>query len=172
MRFEERRDAMLLRHDEARERMEARHEELRTRWEERQAKLSDRRKQNIQNHIERIIDRMEAAVERLRSLAAKIEDRITRLESEGADVAALRVLLAEATSSIDSADVILETVAAELRAAPETDNPAQAMGNARTVLEDVKTALREAHAALVEIVVELKKGQLMQNGENGADDSE
>jgi hypothetical protein len=29
------------------------------------------------------------------------------------------------------------------------------------LLESVKTALREAHAALVEVVVEMKKGQLI-----------
>lgn len=160
-RFEDRRAAMLQQHEEAREHMEARHEELRQRWEERKAQLSERRKENIKNHIERIIKRMEQAVERLEKLADKIGDRLSKLEQEGADVAALKVFLEEARAANARANSLLEAAAGELRAAPDAANPADAIGNARAKLEDVKTALREAHAALVEVVVEIKKGQLM-----------
>ena len=160
-RFEERKVGMQQRHEEARERMETRHEELRTQWEDRKAQLSERHKQNIKNHIERIVQRMEAAVERLTKLADKIEARLSRLEEEGADVASLRLFLEEARSAISRADATLDTAALELRSAPDTDNPAEVIGNARIVLQDVKMALREAHAALVEVVVEIKKGQLI-----------
>src|SRR3989344_7177765 len=168
--MEERRADMLRRQAEALERMETRHEELRQRWEERKAQLSERRKQNIKNHVERIIQRTEQAIDRLGNMANKIEDRMIRLQEEGAEVTALRALLKEARSNISRADVALDTAAAELRVAPDADNPADALGNARTLLEGIKTALREAHAALVEIVVEIKKGQLIPN--DNEDDSE
>ena len=169
-RFEERRADMLRRQAEALERMETRHEELRQRWEERKAQLSERRKQNIKNHVERIIQRTEQVIDRLGNMANKIEDRMTRLQEEGAEVTALRALLEEARSNISRADAALDTAAAELRVAPDADNPVDALGNARILLEGVKTALREAHAALVEIVVEIKKGQLIPN--DNEDDSE
>jgi len=168
--MEERRADMLRRQAEALERMETRHEELRQRWEERKAQLSERRKQNIKNHVERIIQRTEQVIDRLGNMANKIEDRMTRLQEEGAEVTALRLLLEEARSGISRADVALDTAAAELRVAPDADNPVDALGNARILLEGVKTALREAHAALVEIVVEIKKGQLIPN--DNEDDSE
>jgi len=171
-RFEERRTDMLEHQAEMRDRMEARHEELSQRWEDRQAKLSDRRKQNIKNHIERIIQRMERAVERLGRLVNKIEDRLSHLEEEGADITALKLLLEEAHVSIDYADAVLETATVELRAAPDTDNPADAFGTARVILEDVKAALREAHAALVEVVVEIKKGQLIPNDQDDSNDED
>src|SRR3989344_1409696 len=168
--MEERRADMLRRQAEALERMETRHEELRQRWEERKAQLSERRKQNIKNHVERIIQRTEQVIDGWGNRANKIEVRMPRRQEEGAEVTALRLLLEEARSGISRADVALDTAAAELRVAPDTDNPVDALGNARTLLEGIKIALREAHAALVEIVVEIKKGQLIPN--DNEDDSE
>lgn len=160
-RFEERRAGMLQRQEESRKHMETWHEELRQRWEDHKAQLSERRKQNIKNHIERIIQRMKQAVERLEDMANKIEGRLSRLQEEGADVASLQLLLEEARSAISRANASLDTAAVDLRTAPDADNPADALGKARALLENVKTTLKEAHAALVEIVVEMKKGQLM-----------
>lgn len=160
-RFEERRAGMLQRQEESRKHMETRHEELRQRWEDHKAQLSERRKQNIKNHVERIIQRMKQAVERLEDMANKIEGRLSRLQEEGADVAPLQLLLKEARSAISRANASLDTAAVELRAAPDANNSADALGKARALLENVKITLKEAHAALVEIVVEMKKGQLI-----------
>ncbi|OGZ45176.1 MAG: hypothetical protein A3J54_03565 [Candidatus Ryanbacteria bacterium RIFCSPHIGHO2_02_FULL_45_13b] len=160
-RFQERRDAVLIRQEEARESMKVRHGRLSQEWQDRHANLSERRKQNIKNHTERIIQRMEQAVERLGGMADKIEDRLSRLEDTGVDVTTLISILQEARSAIARADTTLDAAVAELRAAPDAGNPADALGKARALLEDVKAALREAHVALVEIVVEIKKGQLV-----------
>lgn len=170
-RFEDRRAAILQQHEEVWEHREARYIELRQRWEERKAQLSERRKENIKNHIERIIKRMEQAVERMGKLVDRIEKHLSLLEQESVDVAALKVFLGEARAAISRADSLLDTAAGELRAAPDAANPADAIGNAHAKLEDVKMALREAHAVFVEVVVEIKKGQLMPT-ENKSDTAE
>lgn len=167
-RFEARRDDILIRQEEARDSLKVRHQELSQQWHDRKANLSERRKQNIKSHIERIIERMNQAVDRLTDMADKIEYRVSRAEEHtGANADTLRSLLQEARSAIARADTMLDTVAVELRAAPDTANPADALGKAREELEQVKAALREAHAALVEIVVEMKKGQRTSSYTNG-----
>lgn len=155
-RFEERRTQMQQRHEEMRQRIEARHEELRERWEARKVKLSEMRKQIIKNHIERIIKRMKATVDRLTRLADKVDERIGIIASDGADVSNATSLMTDARGAIARAQTELNEATAGLRAAPETDNPAEGIGNARARFENVKAALREAHAALVEVIKSLK----------------
>ncbi|TSC78740.1 MAG: hypothetical protein G01um101429_696 [Parcubacteria group bacterium Gr01-1014_29] len=160
-RFNEMKQNVHEQRDEAKENIQQRHEVLRERWEARKAQLSEHRKEQMQKHIERIVGRMQSAVGRLTRLADRIDERVSRIAAEGADVSGITPLMTEARDTIVKTKTKLDEAAADLRSAPEADNPAEAIGNARARMEDVKAALREAHAALVEVVVEIKKGQLM-----------
>lgn len=155
-RFEEKRQELQRHRDEMRQQLETRRDELRERWEARKAKLSEMRKQIIKNHIERIIKRMKATVDRLTRLADKVDERIGIIASDGADVSNATSLMTDARGAIARAQTELNEATAGLRAAPETDNPAEGIGNARARFENVKAALREAHAALVEVIKSLK----------------
>lgn len=156
MRMEERREEFRSRADEMKQRIKDRRETLRAQWEEKKAALSKRRKQNIKQHMERVTQRMQAALDRLELLAEKIAIRITLLKERGADAGDLETSLADAKNLITQGQSALDAASAALRTSPDAENPADAIGSARVQFEDVKTKIREAHAALVDVVTSLK----------------
>ncbi len=155
-RMEEHRDMLRSRAEEAKQRVMDRRDDLRMRWEERKAKLSERRKQIIKNYIEHIIQRMRSAIGRLDAVADKLVERIAILSDGGADMTDANANLEDARTAIARAETLLQGAADSLRLAPDAENPADAIGAVRSKFEDIKAAIREAHAALVEITTSLK----------------
>lgn len=133
-----------------------RKEEAQKRWEERKAKLSEKHKEIIARHVDQMTKRTQAAIDRLDKLADKIGNRIATLAAAGVDISTQKANLDHARAAIVDAQAALDSATAALAAAPQTDNPGEAYGQARVIFEDVKVAIKEAHRLLVDTTASLK----------------
>lgn len=141
---------------EKRVELAARKEELKKKWEERKVKLAEKHKKIIKTHTERMIKSAQAMIDRLNTLADKTEDRIEIFAGQGADVTSSRAKLEVARAAIVDAQAALDTATVSLAAIAEAPNPGEALGEAKLVFEDVKAALKEARAALVDAIKSFK----------------
>lgn len=137
-------------------RLQERRAEIEQRWEERKVRLTDARKERIRTHIQKMVEHVKAVIARLASLADKVEVRITKLADEGIDVSVARGLLTTARTKIADAEAAFDRAKAVLEAGVNAENPGKAFEEARVIFAEVKTALREAHKALVDAIVSVK----------------
>ena len=120
-------------------------------------KIVDRINQFVQN----IITRYEAAINRLETLSARIDSRITKMEDKNIDVTIGKDLLAIARTKIETAKISTAGIAST------TDNMIFGTTTAavkenfqaiKTQIEKAKEDIKAAHAALVDVVSSLKPG--------------
>lgn len=126
--------------------------------EERRAALEERAKERIKAYGERIVRRLNAMVERLGKLADRMESRIEKLEAREFDLSVARGLLETARLEIANAQSAVDSVGAAVEAAVEAENPREAFGAVRELLNEAKDSVRLAHKALVEAIKEIKAG--------------
>jgi TolA-binding protein len=159
----------------ARERAEDRFEEMK---EEREAGLQARQEErteqrsevieklqaNFNRFNENLVQRFEAAVERLAKLASRIESRIAKMESQGSDMAEskkllsdARVKLSTASSSVASLVDGIETL--DLSQATSTQSFKGAFKVVKDLVGKAKSDLKAAHAALVDVIESMKPGR-------------
>lgn len=106
--------------------------------------------------VERAGKVMQATIERLEKLSARIESRIAKVKVEGGATAESEAALAAAKVHIGEAKAELKTfLAISLTSEQLSEN----VSTLRTAAAKVKVHLREAHAALVKSVVALKPGR-------------
>lgn len=121
-----------------------------------QARLNEQAKKRIEAYVHRMTLRFEATVERFRSIAERIADRIEKLSDErGADITEVARLLLIADDKItDAEQAILSmqtTIAAMLAADTEIS-----FADIRSEIKLTVAALKEAHRALRDTLVALK----------------
>ncbi|MBL7036894.1 hypothetical protein ISR94_03625 [Candidatus Microgenomates bacterium] len=129
-----------------------------TKREEVQVKLSASRRERIRSFSGKMVTRIEALIERLGNLIARMEARIVKInegESDinttqaASDIAEAKVLLASASTSLTDMSAAMDSVL-------ESDDPKNAFIEVRTILKDIKADLKEIHRLLVHSIGELK----------------
>lgn len=145
--------------------MEAKRETVRNEVEQRREEALSRIRERLHNFSSVIVLRYEAALNRLEILSERIASRIAKLEEAGIDVT-------EAQELLDIANLKIETAAASIAAistvdeiiASNTSTSTEAvredLNNLRDEMAQAKSDLKDAHAALIDVVVALKPGQL------------
>ncbi len=123
---------------------------------ERMEKLSGQRKEIIKRYAEMMFKRIEAAVERLKKLGNRIEERITILKGKGMNTAKAESLLASARIEITNTETHLGMAKTAAQGAIESGTPKEAFAAVRTHVEEARDAAKKAHRALVDSVVALK----------------
>lgn len=141
-----------------REGLEGRKEAIKQAVEEKREEIAEKVKERLAEHISKVIERHNAALTRLENVARRIESRITKMEAEGVDVAKSKELLATAKMKITEASVSIAAVK------PKADQVLA--GDIRTLYPELKDLisvakedLKEAHAALIDVIKNLKPGQ-------------
>lgn len=130
------------------------------------AGIAEREKERIIARAEHTGLLLDAMLERLIGLAARIEGRIAELAEEGVDTTAAEAELDEAYVAIDEAEAVIGSFKAELAASFEADAPRDALASVvHPAADAAKTALRAAHTALMEAAKALPKP----SAEAGAD---
>lgn len=155
--------------------IEKRKEELKTQINEKKDSIRnevDKKRENAVNQIkERLakfitntIERYEAAITRLEKLAQRIDSRIAKFEAEGVNVTKAKELMVIAKLKIETAKTSVSGInlQSELTAsstATTTVMIKKDFEGLRAQLEKAKTDIKAAHAALVDVVKNLKPGQ-------------
>jgi DNA repair exonuclease SbcCD ATPase subunit len=119
-------------------------------------RLSERRKEHIKQWWARVNRRLSAVIERLYKLADKIDGRLDRAEAAGKDVSEQRDDLTEARAKIDAAKQKLADATAEVESIIADGTPREAFAKLRELHKGVISSIREAHRALVAVLVSLR----------------
>lgn len=142
---------------------EAMHERLMQNKEalqERAAEVKDKVKARFseaaQKAVGNIVDKLNAAVERLTKVAAGAQAHIDTLQTAGADVSGSVELLAQANTDISSAQVKIDAVATALEAVASSDTPKTEMANVRTAVQAAAEAIRTARASLKAVLESIR----------------
>ncbi|MCW9054517.1 MAG: hypothetical protein OQJ98_00845 [Candidatus Pacebacteria bacterium] len=148
------------------EQIEERKSELRLQLEERRAELEEKKNERIARYLGYISRKMDAAIERLNTLADRILSRIEKLEEVGHEMTDARAVLDTARGEIAIAEEEMNSALEDAKTALEEDMTREAFGQVASTLAHAKESLRDAHKALVE-VIRLLHDTL---GETGEDD--
>jgi hypothetical protein len=142
--------------DKMRKTLDDRKEAIAEKKTEFKAHFDERRQENIKRLADVMFDRFDAAVDRLKKLADRIDSRLTKLASAGVDVSAYRTMLADARAKIDLA--IQANEAAELSAEEITvsDTPKDTFEKCKGLSQEVVRALKAAQQALVDVIAAIK----------------
>jgi len=138
--------------DERREKMEARKEEMREKMEERRSEMLERMSTQM-------ITKMKAAVERFTKLGDRVDSRIAKMKEKGIDtttavanMVVARAKIAAASTAIASAESSIAAAVAAIEETPTGDG----IKNVRSSLQVARTAIGEAHKALVASISSLR----------------
>lgn len=167
--------------EDAREHFEERRDEMKENIAERRAHFASTtalRKANLAEHVkefvlkraEHIASLLDAMIERLTKLSERIQARIDTLEERGVDVSDAKNALANAESKINEAETAVETLKEAVADALNSETPRESLKEVKPLGETTKTAIREAHTALVEAIKTLPNAQ--HEGESEENDSE
>lgn len=171
-------DSIRERLDEIKERAKEQKQNIREEAKEKKEELKDLRDEsrdkvyaNVKNKLSKflrtITKRFEAAIERLRKLAGRIESRIAKLESEGKNMTEAKGLLDTAKIKINlaaSSTAALKLEAQGLLASSTASTTASttlrtAFKDLQEEMKEVKNDIKEAHASLVDVIKSLKPGR-------------
>lgn len=123
---------------------------------ERQAALASFRQERVINLAANISNRMDAAVERLFDLVARLETRLQKLEQTGIDTSAAGSKLREASSTLAEAKTALSDIDALVYAATTSEQPRTKWQAVRERYTTVGSLIRTAHGELREAVALIK----------------
>jgi hypothetical protein len=119
--------------------------------EERKA---DKQRQNI-------LREYTVAFRNLTNLADRIESRITKMETNGLDMSASKILLTTAQADINIVKTDMQSFTDELSAQTSTSTRKTILSQLRSQNMKLLKDIRTAHAALVKVIVSLKPGEKM-----------
>lgn len=172
--FELRKKEIETKREALKEEIEKRREEMKKELEDRKenirGEVEKRREENLQKiqekaskFIKNVLERYEAAIERIEKLASRIETRITKMESDQIDVKKAKELMLIAKVKIETAKtsvagVKLDAELVSTSTATTTSAFKADFQKFRTQLENAKKDIKAAHAALVEVINNLKPG--------------
>lgn len=139
--------------EEVREERASKSQEFRSELKER---LSSLRKERIKKWWTKAARRLSQLIDRQNRLADRVETRIERLEDAGKDVSAQRTALAAARLKIDASAAALASASAQVDVVISDNTPAEAFRKLHELHKGVISKIREAHYALVRVVVSLK----------------
>ncbi len=139
--------------------IDAKKEAVKTAVEERRQNVEKQVIDRLKKFVANLVNRFEAAVERLNTLSTRIESRIAKLEAAGIDVTESKTLLVAAKLKIQVASSSIAQIQTKADAVITGDTRAL-YPELKSTVEQEKALIKEAQAALVEVVKSLKPGQL------------
>lgn len=126
--------------------------------EEKQERFSEKKKLVIQKYFDKMVKRIEKALERLTNIAGRIATQLTKMEAKGMDVAQLRTRLGEANTLRDQARTKLETARTTIAAILASESlPKEKFSEVKVVVREVVDLVKQTHRAYREIVQDIAK---------------
>jgi hypothetical protein len=143
------------------EKMEARKNSVKNSVEERRQNAVNKIIERVNKFADIIIARYEAAIDRLGSLADRIESRITKIEAGGINESEAKELLTAAKTKIETAKISVANIAStttNTSFGTTTATVKEDFEIIKTLMEKAKSDIKTAHAALIDVVNSLKPG--------------
>ncbi len=158
------------RYEQRQENREERREDMKEHMAERRAQFAsstERMKANLSEHVKDFVIRraehigalLDAMIERLNKIADRIDARIEILSGRGVDTDASEASLAQAREALEEASDAVDALKDAVAEALESETPREALKETKPLAESTKTAIKEAHAALVETITSLPNAQ-------------
>lgn len=148
------------------QKMEDRRGEIEQKRAEMKNDMQGRMANIMQKQGERVIKRLEAALERLNNIAGRIDSRIDKLGEKGVNTTKAKADLVIAKTKIDAAKVKLGAAKTAIigimsdTGTAATSTPGAMMSGKITLIKEqvrgVEEALKDAHKALVLVITDLK----------------
>ena len=142
--------------DESKKKREEFKEKAQTRREELKKKMGEKRAENIEKYFLKMIEKFESAVDRLEKFADRIEARLNKEEDNGKNVTALKDKLAKAREKITAASSAIAGAKARYEEAIKDPDFKIAFKKVKEAVASLAKTVREAHAALVDVVNSIK----------------
>lgn len=153
-------------------RREEKKAEIEVKREEKKAEIEEKRKERIESFFLRIVRRLDSAIARLDKLSSRIDSRIEKFNEKGVDVKEARALLAIARDSIDSARENFNSID-DVSELLDLETQRESFGHMREIMKEVVVSIKEAHRALVDVIVQLKaNSKELNNDEENEEESE
>lgn len=162
--MEAKRDEMEQKRENIKDQIETKREEIKDKMEERRETALSVIKERLDKFSENVVKRFNAAIERLETLANRIDSRIAKMEEEGLDVLNAKELLSIAEVKIETAKTSTAGISLESQAVvsdSDTSSTTTIKANFDTLrrqIETAKTDIKAAHTALVDVINTLKPG--------------
>ncbi|MFH0804027.1 MAG: hypothetical protein V1896_00275 [Candidatus Zambryskibacteria bacterium] len=152
-----------------RQEMASRTDAIKSSVQERRQNAVDKVIERINQFVSNIIKRYDAATNRLEILADRIDSRITKIESGNIDVSKAKELLTVARAKIEIAKAGVNDIASTTSNTTFGSTTATVKKDFEVIkiqIEKAKEDIRVAHAALIDVVENLKPGQNKLEKEN------
>lgn len=115
------------------------------------------RKEKITRLAEQLVAKVTNTLANLEQLVKRVETRITKMETAGKDVAAAKAKMPAAQSAATEAKAAVENLIAQIpNIVNASSTPKEIRASLKTNFEQVKTKMKSAHQAVVEVISALK----------------
>lgn len=151
--------------EELKQEMKQKREELGDNIQERKHNAIAKMEGKVNKFVQNVIERNNAAIERFTKLADRIDSRIAKLDANKIDTTKAKSLMVTARAKIETAKASIaliklpSTVAASTTASTTVSMLKEAFQTVQKQIEKAKTDLKAAHAALVNVIENIKPGQ-------------
>jgi len=135
--------------DDFRGKAEARKEEM-------NKKFGEKRSERIEQFFAKMVEKFERAIDRLDTLAEKIQTRINAATAQGKDMTNAHANLAVAQGKIDEAEKGLADAKAKYAELGATADAKKKFAEVKALVQDVEQKVKDAHAALVRTIADTK----------------
>lgn len=122
----------------------------------RQAALSAQLQTRIRNLADNLTKLMEAAINRYKNIATRMESRSAKLEAEGVDVTRAATHIEQAKSSLDDARAALDSMQQIISSAVTSGSPRAGFVTVRNQFKAARDEIKQAGSQLRSALAELK----------------
>ncbi len=148
------------------DKIESKKEEIKNNIEERKQNATNQIELRLNQFVGNVIERFNAATSRLDILVQRIDSRITKMEAQNIDTTKAKEILVVAKAKIETAKIDIALVTLNTNPSASSGQVAsttvsalkEAFGITKTQIAKAKQDLKDAHAALVDVVNSLKPG--------------
>lgn len=124
---------------------------------DRDEKFKELREIRIKAFVDKIIKRLNAALERSRKFVARLEQHLTQRADKGADTSAVDKKLDEASATITAGQAKVDAIIGEVdKILTGSSTPREAFGSVRTAVGTAIDGVKAAHQKIVEAIRLLK----------------
>lgn len=138
------------RKDEIKEQVEERREEVKE-------KMIVKREERVRNLFSLLTRRFQAAVERLKKLGERINNRLTKLSESGNDVSSYQQQLSSASTLLSQVEQKISGLNSILESALANSDPKSAFDTSlKAEIDSIKEDLKSVHQTYVQIITQIK----------------
>jgi hypothetical protein len=141
---------------EAQERLEERKVEMEQKREEFRLRMDEKKRSLINAYAERMMNRMNIALNRLEGVAERITSRIEKLDPEKFDTSTAIESLAVAEVQIEALRTKIDETLVDFETAYDAADPQTEFANIRTTIQAIAADIRDVHQTLVDAVATLR----------------